>query len=92
MADIGYDGQVAIITGSGGGLGREHAHRDVALPGVGLGGQPDDLAGVLVVERLGQPVGHLEDAAVGAAADCQRERPALAGAGWSPPRTCGRRS
>jgi NAD(P)-dependent dehydrogenase (short-subunit alcohol dehydrogenase family) len=25
MADIGYDGQVAIITGSGGGLGREHA-------------------------------------------------------------------
>jgi NAD(P)-dependent dehydrogenase (short-subunit alcohol dehydrogenase family) len=24
-ADIGYDGQVAIITGSGGGLGREHA-------------------------------------------------------------------
>ena len=25
MADIGYDGQVAIITGSGGGRGREHA-------------------------------------------------------------------
>ena len=25
MADIGYDGQVAIITGSGGGLGKEHA-------------------------------------------------------------------
>ena len=25
---------------------------DLALPGVGLGGQPDDLAGVLVVERL----------------------------------------
>ena len=25
MADIGYDGQVAIITGAGGGLGREHA-------------------------------------------------------------------
>jgi NAD(P)-dependent dehydrogenase (short-subunit alcohol dehydrogenase family) len=25
MADIGYDGKVAIITGSGGGLGKEHA-------------------------------------------------------------------
>ncbi|MGO9027972.1 MAG: SDR family NAD(P)-dependent oxidoreductase [Acidimicrobiales bacterium] len=25
MADIGYDGKVAIVTGSGGGLGREHA-------------------------------------------------------------------
>ncbi len=25
MADLGYDGKVAIITGSGGGLGREHA-------------------------------------------------------------------
>jgi NAD(P)-dependent dehydrogenase (short-subunit alcohol dehydrogenase family) len=25
MADIGYDGKVAIITGGGGGLGREHA-------------------------------------------------------------------
>jgi NAD(P)-dependent dehydrogenase (short-subunit alcohol dehydrogenase family) len=25
MSDIGYDGQVAIITGAGGGLGREHA-------------------------------------------------------------------
>jgi NAD(P)-dependent dehydrogenase (short-subunit alcohol dehydrogenase family) len=25
MADIGYDGKVAIITGAGGGLGREHA-------------------------------------------------------------------
>jgi NAD(P)-dependent dehydrogenase (short-subunit alcohol dehydrogenase family) len=25
MSDIGYDGQVAIITGAGGGIGREHA-------------------------------------------------------------------
>jgi NAD(P)-dependent dehydrogenase (short-subunit alcohol dehydrogenase family) len=25
MADVGYDGKVAIITGAGGGLGREHA-------------------------------------------------------------------
>ena len=49
-------------------------------PASGFGGQPDDLAGVPVVERLGQPVGHLEDAAVGAAADGQRERPVLAGA------------
>src|SRR5437762_5031806 len=25
MADLGYEGRVAIITGAGGGLGREHA-------------------------------------------------------------------
>ena len=25
MTDIGYDGKVAIITGAGGGLGRQHA-------------------------------------------------------------------
>ncbi len=56
------------------GLGRQHPRRHLSLTGVGLGGQADDLAGVLVVERLGQPVGHLEDAAVGAAADGERVR------------------
>ena len=56
------------------GLGPEHPGGHVALPGVGLGGEAHDLAGVLGVERLGQPVGDLEDAAVGAPTHGQRER------------------
>ena len=56
------------------GLGPEHPGGHVALPRVGLGGEAHDLAGVLGVERLGQPVGDLEDPAVGAPTHGQRER------------------
>ena len=75
---VGQPGQLV-------GLGRQHPRRHLSSTGVGLGGQPGnraDLAGVLVVERLGQPVGHLEDAAVGAAADGERvgrDAPAASG-------------
>jgi NAD(P)-dependent dehydrogenase (short-subunit alcohol dehydrogenase family) len=42
MADIGYDGKVAIITGAGGGLGREHA---LELAGRGARIVVNDLGG-----------------------------------------------
>ncbi len=42
MSDIGYDGQVAIVTGAGGGLGRQHAlllaSRGARVVGNDLGG------------------------------------------------------
>ena len=49
MADLGYDGKVAVITGAGGGLGRSHAlelAKRGALIGVNdLGGSVDGQGG-----------------------------------------------
>src|ERR1700712_1181403 len=49
MADLGYGGKVAIITGAGGGLGRSHAlelaHRGALVVVNDLGGSVDGQGG-----------------------------------------------
>ena len=66
MADIGFDGKVAIVTGAGGGLGREHA-LELARRGARL-----------VVNDLGGSV-HGEGGDVGPAQKVVEEIPALGG-------------
>jgi len=67
MADLGYDGRVAIITGAGGGLGREHA-----LLLASRGGQ-------VVVNDLGGSVQGGDEGSLGPAAQVVKEIESLGG-------------
>ena len=50
MADLGYEGKVAIITGAGGGLGRQHA---LLLAGRGARVVVNDVGGSVAGDTAG---------------------------------------
>ena len=83
MADLGFDGKVAIITGAGGGLGRSHA-LDLAQRGA-----------LLVINDLGgaaDGTGHSETAAQKVVDEIKSAGgEAVASYGpWPPPKACRR--